>query len=129
MLCKCPACNKMSFSTSLSFSDGSSSMNFSHRRDLSDLEVICFDTRNVQEVPSLISENIFRTLNLPLRQNNYDILSISFVITVRNTQSGRIFGTSLDPYITFSPSEGSFLIDNVPFHPLISEQNNTINFI
>ena len=119
----------MSFSTSVSFSDGNSSMSYSHRKNISDLEVICFDSRNIPEVPSLISENIFKTLNLPLWQNSYDLLSISFVVTVRNTYSGRIFGTSLDPYITFPHSENSVLIENVPFHPLISEQNNTINFV
>ena len=118
----------MSFSTSVSFSDGNSSMSYSHQKNLSDLEEICFDSRNIPEVPSLISENIFKTLNLPLRQNSYDLLSISFVVTVRKTYSGRIFGTSLDPYITLPHSENSVLIENVPFHPLISEQNNTINF-
>ena len=118
----------MSFSTSVCFSDGNSSVNYTHKKILSDLEVICFDTRNISEIPPLISENVFKTLNLPLRQSSYDFLSISFVVTIRNTYSGRIFGTSLDPYITFPLSENSVLIENVPFHPLISEQNNTINF-
>ena len=119
----------MSFLASVSFSDVNSSMSYTHKRDLSDLEIICFDTRHIPEIPSLISDNIFKTLNLPLRQNSYDLLSINFVVTVRNTYSGRIFGTSLDPYITFPHSENSVLIENIPFHPLISEQNNTINFI
>ena len=104
-------------------------MNYSHKKKLSDLEVICFDNRNISEIPVLISENIFKTLNLPLRQNNYDLLSISFVVSVTNIYSGRIFDTSLDPFITFPASQDSVMLDNVPFHPLISEQNNVINFV
>ena len=118
----------MSFSTSLNFSDGVSSVNHTHKKNLSELEQVCFDTRNIRDIPSLISENIYRTLNLPLQQNSYELLSISFVIAIRNTYSGRIFGSSLDQYITFPASEGSILIDNITFQPLISEQNNIINF-
>ena len=121
--------SKMSFSTSVCFCDGTSSMNYTHRKSLSELEVICFDTRNMPEIPSLVSENIFKTLSLPLRPNNFDLLSISFLLTVRNTCSGRIFGASFDPYITFPRSEDSLILDNVAFHPLISDQNTTINFI
>ena len=118
----------MSFSTSVAFSDGVNSLNYTHKRNLSEIEVICFDTRDIPEMPTLISDNIFRTLNLPLRPNNYDLISISFILSVRNTVTGRIFGTSLDPYITFPRSDGNILIDNVFFHPLIPDQENTISF-
>ena len=72
----------MSFSTSVCFCDGTSSMNYTHRKSLSELEVICFDTRNMPEIPSLVSENIFKTLSLPLRPNNFDLLSILLPILV-----------------------------------------------
>ena len=118
----------MSFSTSVIFSDGNGSMSYTHRKELSELEVICFDTRSVPEIPSLVSDNIYRTLNLPLRPHNYELLSISFVVSVRNTISGRIFGTSLDPYLSFPRSEEAIMIDNIAFFPLISEERNTISF-
>ena len=118
----------MSFSTSVAFSDGVNYLNYSHKKALSEVEVICFDTRNVPEIPSLISENIFRTLNLPLRVNNYELLSISFIVSVRDIVNGRIFGTSLDPYISFPQSPDSILVENLAFHPLVPDQQNQINF-
>ena len=118
----------MSFSTSVAFSDGVHSLNYTHRKDLSEIEVVCFDTRNIPEIPSLLSDSIFRTLNLPLRCNSYDLISVSFIVSVRNTITGRIFGTSLDPYITFPISDESILVDNISFHPLIPDQINHINF-
>lgn len=72
-------------------------------------------------MPLLVSENIFRALSLPLRGNNYELHSVSLIASVTNTVSGGIFGTSLDPYMSFPHSPNSILAESLAFSYYSSE--------
>ena len=95
---------------------------------MSEIEVVCFDTRNIPEIPTMISENLFKTLNLPLRCNNYELVTISFIVSARNLSTGKVFGTSLDPCITFPRTNESVMLDSIAFHPLVLDDQNFVNF-
>ena len=118
----------MSFTTSISFSDNINSLSYSKKKPLSEIEVVCFDTRNIPEIPTMISENLFKTLNLPLRCNNYELVAISFIVSARNLSTGKVFGTSLDPCITFPRTNESVMLDSTAFHPLVLDDQNFVNF-
>ena len=119
----------MALDVSLSFSDGVNSNKFSHRRPLSDVEVVCLDTRDLPDVPPMLSGSIYKILNLPLRRYVYELLTVSFVVSVQNTVTGEVYGTSFDPHITFPPSQGSVLLDNFLFHPINPDGQNMVSFI
>ena len=119
----------MALDVSLSFSDGINSHKYSHRRSLSDVEVICLDAKDLPDIPPMLTGSIYKVLNLPLRRYVYDLLTISFVVSVQNTATGEIYGTSFDPYITFPPSQGSVLLDDFLFHPINPDGQNMMSFV
>ena len=118
----------MSFTTSISFSDNINSLSYSKKKPLSEIEVVCFDTRNIPEIPTMISENLFKTLNLTLRCNNYELVAISFIVSAKNLSTGKVFGISLNPCINIPRTNESVMLDSIAFHPLVLDDQNFVNF-
>ena len=119
----------MTCSTSLNFSDGINLQKFHYKRHLNEIDVVCVDTRNLSEMPSNLSESILKVLDLPLCCNNYELATISFIVSAMNRETGNLYGAFIDPYITFPWSAESILVDNYLFHPVTTENSNLINFI
>ena len=118
----------MSLITSISFSDEINSLKYSSKKTLTEIEAICLDNRTIPEMPSLLSENIFQTINLPLRCHNYELVAISFVVSARNLVTGQVFATSLDPCIALPRANDSIMLDNIAFHPVNPDSHNNLNF-
>ena len=119
----------MTFTTSLSVFDGISTQKFSFNRILSEIEILTLDLKHVNNLPTYLSENNYKTVNLPLRSNNFDIASISYVIYLRNTVTGNIYAHSLDHNLNLPRSPEPVLIENMLLHPVSFNRDIVANFV
>ena len=56
------------------------------------------------------------------------LVAISSIVSARNLSTGKVFGTSLDPCITFPRTNESVMLDSIAFHPLVLDDQNFVNF-
>ena len=110
----------MSIISSLSISDGICTQSYSHKKSLTEMEYACIDCKGLADLPSPITENTFKILNLPLRANNLEFTTISFIVFLSNTVTNQIYGMSLDPHVTLPRSPNSITLEYFPatLHPV-----------
>ena len=119
----------MAFTTSLSVFDGVMKQKSSYQRNLSEIEILTLDSKHVNGLAAQLSENNYKTINLPLRSNNFEITSISYVVYLRNSITGNIFAHSLDQQIQLPRSPNPIMVENMLLHPLPCTGDIVANFI
>ena len=119
----------MSFTTSLCLYDGAMTQKVSFNSQLSEMEILCLDTKNLRELTTMIGQNALKVLNFPFNSNNFELSSMSCIIYLRNTNTGDIYGTCHDPHQSLPNIAGSIMVNNMILHPVNIEHEVVASFL
>ena len=119
----------MPFTTSLSIFDGVMTQKISFNSQLSEIELICLDTKNLRELAAMMGENALKIMNFPFNANNFELSSVSCIIYLRSTTTGDMDGACYDPHLSLPNPSDSLVVNNMVLHPMNTGREVVANFL